>query len=370
MGLATFLTVVRYLVLFFCLAAFGFDMYFVYMYARYTQVAITYKFAIETGLVGLLGLILTVSEISLRISNHYRRRSYQRHSGYKVADEYTSMSSPPAPPSTIYGGEISSSDEHQATPLQPMQQGSHGCKTFWSIIRLLVVWAISGGLLKVAITTYQHQERFIFTLSFSRDSTQADALNYDFSSYDPRDLFNCPDVSLPNLLTTLCLFDQITVLLAGLSALLAIVEAIATVILDNRVPRFTEEEVMMMSVARRRSGMRKSREVYEDPELGNVHVATVPVPIPEMAEAALQPNGQVNLQRPLPPLPVRPTSGDGTEKGEQYMYQAPKFTKPGYSPFENDFKDSKGACPTPNETQNQAGPSNSYPADIKRHDGS
>ncbi|KAG0354125.1 hypothetical protein BGZ54_001833, partial [Gamsiella multidivaricata] len=279
MGLERSQTVIRYVLLFFCLATLGFDIFFIHVYQTYNQVVFTWKFYAHMGLVGVLVLIILASEIVHRISNY--RRVQRERASIEAAYE-TSHHAPYLPPTSF----SSSSPESTEALMHelPKPQALHYpepptcCQTTFSIIRLLILWAISAALLNITVRTFETQGRFVFSLPFPRDSSQGIALNNKFSAYDPHDLFFCPDIKLPDLTTILCHFDQITMILVTVVAICAIIEAIAVIVLVNRTrsPRLAA----WAGVENERGKMKKRVEVYDDVELGNAQVVAVPFPCP------------------------------------------------------------------------------------------
>ncbi|KAF9352000.1 hypothetical protein BGX26_010097 [Mortierella sp. AD094] len=378
MGLSALITTLRYTLMFLCLATFGFDMYFVYIYIHHSEVVFGWRFYTETSLVGTLFWVFLLSELFYRIDNYTReRRQYE----YDYAHH-----APYLPPHSPSSHQHTSSDTfpNNTTAIKtedgviiPYERRSNSCcKTFWSVARFLSVWAMSAGLLDVAIKSFQHQTRFVFALPFARDSAQGDALHQRYGSYDPHNLFGCPDIDLPDLLTTLCQFDQLTMILASVIGLIAVFEALLTVIFENRrYPRPSE----------RRSHMKKRAELYDETEMGNAHVV-VPIPpshpAPELNSYDVHNQNSSTVsdddtyeldERPLPALPPRLEH----EHELDDLYAAAGDTKKvGLNPFDKDLEDNKHAWVSLGDKnyadvaqESNAGPSNTYPADVKHKDG-
>ncbi|KAF9115386.1 hypothetical protein BGX27_008005 [Mortierella sp. AM989] len=382
MGLLAFITTMRYLLMFLCSTAFGFDMFFVYVYIHHREVVFGWKFHSETAIIGTLFWIIFLSELVYRIGNRMRG---QRQYKYDTGNHAPYL--PPTSSSHQHGSEDTSPDntaiKTEDDIIIPYERRSpFGCRTFWSVARFLSVWALSAGLINIAVQTYQRQERFVFTIPFPRDSTRREISGYRYGDYNPHDIFNCPSLDLPDLLTTLCHFNQIVILVLSVIALLAVVEGLATVIFENRRPIHPSASSLM----------RKKAEHYDLAETGNAQVI-VPVPSPHPVpetkpygvynqNASLAKENSYELDgRPLPALPPRPERDqelDGEGSGVDGMYSAAvgDSKKVGYSPFEDDLKDSKHAWVEQDqlnraegEHENDAGPSHTYPADVKRKSG-
>ncbi|KAG0299284.1 hypothetical protein BGZ98_010163 [Dissophora globulifera] len=251
--------------------------------------------------------------------------------------------------------------------------------TFWSVLRILVVWTASVGILNATVSSIPHQERFILSLPFPRDSAQGQALNNKFDAYDPHNLFDCPVIQLPDLLTTLCSFDQTTIDMAIVVALLAIIEAVLTFILVKRANKYVggghpgleegaaahtgvalepqpllqhrEQQPQHYDAENQHSAMKKRSEIYDNGTEGEAYNDKFAAPAVhtnvERGSSVIEMlpfDDKLNHQnRALPPLPVR--------SNEEVPYY----------PFSDSEKYEY--------VESEAGPSHVYPADIKRHDG-
>ncbi|KAF9918945.1 hypothetical protein BX616_003980 [Lobosporangium transversale] len=461
MGLATFQSVIRYSLMLVALTAFGFDMFFLYVYIHYPEVVMFWRYYAGTALVGFLFLILVFSEIGYRIKNAQRRR-YERQYNYS-SQQYVSFSSlhtpslvhpvvasPPfaAAATTVVPGSsepeggvnnnyknsdnnnihgnivnllTAPDDAYHLYPrygiVTPIERRS-SCVTAWSIIRFLAVWLISAGLLNISIQAYQRHERQIFTLPFQRDTQdRADIYDGRYGIYNPRDLYNCPHIVRSNLLSYLCVFDQVALGFYSLAGLLAVAEGIAAVIVENRTratfkglynpnddianKMWGKQKKSIDSMVKRRS------EVYDQAEMGNAHVLTIPDHSTTLstdnalemcqyglahAKACMY-DDKASQERPLPPLPARPAAAQEKDMVESDQYQnSHAFTSTAaHIPLEGnakegqhsrntvldslvdhsalDSKEDSTAATMVDPTGNQPGPSNSFPVDIKRSDG-
>ncbi|KAF9998224.1 hypothetical protein BGZ80_008668 [Entomortierella chlamydospora] len=370
MGLSALITTLRYTLMFLCLVVFGFDMYFVYIYIHHSDVVFTWEFYTETSLIGILFWVIFLSELLYRIGNCMKRRrqyeyDYAHHAPY--LPPHLSSSHEHASPDTFPSNDTAVKTEDGV--IIPYDRRSNSChRKFWSVARLLFVWLMGAGLLNISIRSFEHQGRFVFTLPFARDSAQGDALNEIYSSYDPHNLFKCPDINLPDLLTTLCQFDQLTMTLSAAIGLVAIFEALFTIIFKNR--RYSRP-------SEQRSHMKKRAEQYDEIEMGNAHIV-VPIPpshpLPQLNLHGIDNQNYLPVsdgtyeanERPLPPLPPQPEHEH--ELGDHYAAVG-DTKKVGLNPFEKDLNDNKHVWDTDVGQESNAGPSNTYPTDVKRKDG-
>ncbi|KAG0200510.1 hypothetical protein BGX28_006439 [Mortierella sp. GBA30] len=399
MGLVGFITLTRYLAIFACLAAFGLDMYFLTLYQNYTQVVIMWEFIAQMGIIGAMILTLILSEIAFRILI-YRQRHRER---YYAHDFGTGAHNP-----YISGAEASAPGTGPVLIQEPKpyyyKHDRSCCSTFWSIIRFIFVWVLAAGILRITIDTYIRQGRSIFTLPFSRYAPQG--INSQWRDYDPRDLFNCRfDDDWSDPLSRLCTLDNVGMFLATIAGALIVIEAVATIIFENRDPR------PRTSRSNKGDITSHTTETIRQEELGHSHVVVVAPPPVE-----LQPYGAYHQQqeqysqhaasgptpnlseRSLPPLPPRPPGEENDDGTEDAYAAAVKQTKAALSPFEkespspnvwvnaadeknkmrgvysrdnNTAADGLAAYETlPVEEESLAGPSHSYPPDVKRKDGS
>ncbi|KAF9175136.1 hypothetical protein BGX21_007130 [Mortierella sp. AD011] len=370
MGLSALITTLRYALMFLCLAVFVLDMFFVYLYIHYSDVVFNWKFYTETSLIGTLFWVIFLSELFYRIGNCMRRRKqyeydYAHHAPY--LPPHLSSSHEHASPDTFPNNDTAVKAEDGA--IIPYDRRSNSChKKFWSVARLVFVWLISAALLNISIRSFEHQGRLVFTLPFSRDSVQGNALDGSYSSYDPHNLFECPDIDPSDPLTTLCLFNQLTMTVSAAIGLVAIFEALFTVIFENRrYPRPSEQ----------RSHMKKRAEQYDEIEMGNAHVV-VPIspshPSPELNLYGAYNQNSLPVsdgiyeanERPLPPLPPQP---EHEHELDNHYAAAGDTKKVRLNPFDKDLKDDKHVWDTDVGQESNAGPSNTYPTDVKRKDG-
>ncbi|KAG0328830.1 hypothetical protein BGZ99_004318 [Dissophora globulifera] len=353
MGLSTFNTAVRYFLLFVALATIGFNVYFVWLYFNYTTIVFTWKFYSQFSLVGFIFFFILISEIEYRVSGRRHRRS-------ATAPEYSD-----------HDDKSHYRDHHH-------HRRSSRWTMFWSVARILVVWTASVGILNATVSSIPHQERFILSLPFPRDSAQGQALNNKFDAYDPHNLFDCPVIQLPDLLTTLCAFDQTTIDMAIVVALLAIIEAVLTFILVKRANKSVggghpglesgaaahkevalepqpllqhqEQQPQHYDAESQHSAMKKRSEIYDN-GTGETYNDKFTAPAAhtnvERGSSVMEMlpfDNEMNHQnRELPPLPVR--------SNEEVPYY----------PFSDSEKYEY--------EESEAGPSHVYQADIKRHDG-
>ncbi|KAF9944972.1 hypothetical protein BGZ65_011350, partial [Modicella reniformis] len=246
MVVATIITVLRCLIGFSTLVAFGLDMFFLYVHKNYKDVVVNWEFYNETVIVGVLFLVIVFSEASYRVRN---RRLQQRQSQAAYQDQQQQA-------------EVG----HHASYLPPGSASNHhhnvaqrsSSDTFWSVFRFLFVWLLSAGILNVTVKALIKRNRFVFQIPFPRDSSEAAAINWDFGIHDPRDLFNCPETN-SDLKSNLCPFNQQVVSVASAAALLAIFEAIFTALLQNPYRRMINVQPQL----------KREPEVFHQDELRN-----------------------------------------------------------------------------------------------------
>ncbi|CAO3564821.1 unnamed protein product [Mortierella alpina] len=376
MGLVGFITFLRYFALLVCAAVFGFDIYFIELYETHNEVAFKWQFFAQTGIISAMILTLVLSEITFRICL-YRQRHRKRH----YSPDFGEHSPYLAEPSGTGPGGV-------ALPVEPRRRSRGCCSIFWSIIRFCWMWILSAGILHVTIRSFTRQGRSVFVLPFLRDSTPGIYYS-EYRNYDPRDLFTCPDGTWFNELSYLCRFDNVATVLAAAAGLLVLVEAVATLIFENRGPRSSKSSSFRNTLATKH----RTEPIHQE-ELANSHVVVVgPQPV------ELQPYGVYQHQflqhnsslpaaspslteRSLPPLPPRPVleGDDGAE--DIYSAKALPDKKQDFVPnvwasaadeksnMKEAFEERPEEEPTAYETlhvedENQAGPSHSYPRDIK-----
>ncbi|KAF9574271.1 hypothetical protein EC968_007040 [Mortierella alpina] len=188
MSLSTVVTTFRWILVVCCLAIFGTDCYFVKIYNDFDTVTFRWNFPVQMGLSGLLLVLYVVSAIAITIQ---RRRS---HHSVKSAGT----------------GSI-----------------------IVTIIRGFFVVGAAGALLAVNVNRFNKEARSMYILPFGRDTPQGRALNKDYTQYDEKNLFNCPDL-WDNDLQKLCSIDRTTIILSVIIGVLAIIEAGLTFRFDTR----------------------------------------------------------------------------------------------------------------------------------------
>ncbi|KAF9955548.1 hypothetical protein BGZ70_010187 [Mortierella alpina] len=349
MGLVGFITFLRYLALLICAGVFGLDMYFIALYETYNEVAFKWQFFAQTGIIGAMILTLLLSEITFRIYL-FRQRHRERHYSPDFGEH------------SPYLAEVSGTGPGGVAPPLESRRRSRGCCfIFWSIMRFCWMWILSAGILHVTIRLFTRQGRSVFVLPFRRDSTPGIYYS-DYRNYDPRDLFTCPDGNWSNQLSYLCRLDNVATLLAAAAGLLVLVEAVATIIFENRDPRPSKVSSLKNTLVTKHRAPADWQSLQHNP------------PLP--ASPSL-------TERSLPPLPPRSVfeGDDGTE--DIYSAQALPDKKQDLAPnvwasaaeekstMKEAFEKRPEEEPTAYETlhvedENQAGPSQSYPRDIKR----
>ncbi|CAO3574862.1 unnamed protein product [Mortierella alpina] len=188
MSLSSAITVQRWILVACCLATFGTDCYFVKVYNEFDVVTFRWNFPVQMGLSGLLLVLYLVSAITICIQ---RRRSHQS--------------------------------------VKSAGTGS----LIVTVIRGLFVVGAAGGLLSVTVGRFNQESRSMYILPFGRDTPQGRALNKDYTQYDEKNLFHCPN-RWDNSLQLLCSFDRTTIVLSTILGVLAIIEAALTFRYDTR----------------------------------------------------------------------------------------------------------------------------------------
>ncbi|KAF9571476.1 hypothetical protein EC968_000507 [Mortierella alpina] len=323
-------------------------------------------------------LTLILSEITFRISL-YRQRHRERH----YAPDFGAHNPYLAETSVAGPGAVGLPEPH----VYKRRRGC--CSIFWSIVRFCWVWLLCAGILNITIKLFIRQRRSVFVLPFSRDSSPSVGYRA-YRDYDPKDLFTCPEGAGSNRLSYLCRFDNVVTVLAAAVGLVLIVEAVATIIFENRDPRPSKSSPSFKDPV----ATKHRAEPINQEELGNSHVVVVG---PEPME--LQPYGVYQDQslqhaipppvspgiaeRALPPLPPRSVLEGDDNNEDIYSAKALPDKKQDLSPNvwasaadeKSNMKESLKAMseeePIAYETlrvedENQAGPSRSYPKDVKR----
>ena len=367
MSLATANTVLRWLIALACLAAFAFDMFFAYMHRRYKDVIFGWQFYAQTPLVGILFWIIVLSPNSRR--QRKREQQLQQQLEQHAQKDEVSQHASYLPTTTP----LTSSSVHYTK-----KRRTTGDKV-WSVIRFLIVWCISAALLDIAAKSIQKQLRFVYRIPFLRNSPQAEAINYEFGIYDPRNLYECPTPNGDDLPSFLCPFNDQVINLAALAAGLAAIEAICTLILQCRPKTIIATTIVQPTAAQQQQQFPRSElDPIHQAELGHAHIVAVPsVPAPPpvppvpLLFGSYHPTPEaspsISGNRPLPPVPPHFASGDDDGTGTSSSgYIHPAVAKPIY----DTQAEKKDASLIRDEKESDAGPSHSYPADIKRADGS
>ncbi|KAG0248885.1 hypothetical protein BG011_009813 [Mortierella polycephala] len=393
-ALSISITTLRYIILFSCIGAFGFDMYFVHVYILYPTVVFSWKFTIQTSMAGVLALIMINSEILYRIQV-YRRNYRERHFRHDFGEHNPYLESHIVPEAatsatttttTATSTPMASPHDNKRAP--KIRVSRSYCVRFWSLIRFLVVWCVCAALFRVTVSSFRYQSRQVFEVPFERTSgVTGDYWDWEHHSrYDPRDLFDCPDVDWDYLPSTLCNFDQSTMILAAVAGLLAVFEALMTLILENRDPELPK---MLIKTSAGTDTVRHPVEAIDQAELGHsqviaAHMPQSPMemhpyavyqsPPPPPAKSAIMahiPDSNIS-ERSLPPLPPRETDKVAMaipvyEEGDSANVLASDDKKKKEVMRDNEEE------PLPvlpiEEDDNQAGPSHSYPADVKHTNG-
>jgi len=302
MGLSGFNTFFRYLAFLSGGVAFGFDMYMIYLYNRTPTMFLDWPFYGQAGLTGCLLTVLFLSEICYRIGNHYQNyRAIHSNGLSNQVEEGTQQHFP-----SVREGQSSPSSATFVSPYiappkpnypltrkEIVDRRRAGLKTLLSFTRFLVVIGLAVTILRLTIMTLVFSNRSAFTLDFARSSPEAAPLSDDeFASVNPKNLFDCPkqNLSWSRPLTYLCIMDQTTVDFATLAAVLSLVEAVFTVILENRSRR-------------KANGGRLTTMSKRD----EVHVPSIPLHhLGNETMAATSTVQEANhVQKTLPPLPPR-----------------------------------------------------------------
>ncbi|KAK3819937.1 MAG: hypothetical protein J3Q66DRAFT_335877 [Benniella sp.] len=353
MSLATVNTVLRWLIAFACFVAFAFDMFFAYMHNRYKDVIFGWQFYAQTPLVAILFWIIVLSPSSRRQRKREQQMQLQQQQLVQKDEVSQHASYLPTTSSTVH---------------YIKKRRTTGDK-IWSVIRFLIVWCISAALLNITAKAIQKQLRFVYRIPFLRNSPQAEAIHYEFGLYDPRNLYECPPTQEDDLPTFLCNFNQQVINLATLAAAFATIEAIITLILQCRPKTIVATTIVQPAAATQQQQFPRSElDPIHQAELGHAHVVAIPSPVPSVPApppvpllfGAYHPTPEaspsISGNRPLPPVPPHFASGDDDGTGTSSGYIHPAVAQPTY--------DAQA------EKESAAGSSHSYPADIKRADGS
>ncbi|KAF9112654.1 hypothetical protein BGX27_002999 [Mortierella sp. AM989] len=162
------------------------------MYNDHSNVGFTWRFRVQTGLVGALTIYFI---IALAVFLNQRRR-------------------------LKYGALPSNS-----------RSTAH---FIGSLIQAIFVVALSAGLLYTTVPGLVNKMRTALVLPFIRGSSQDQSSDHDYARYDPKDLFDCPPSYFDEPLTHFCNFDQSTIAGGAFIGTLAIFEALLVFIYQSR----------------------------------------------------------------------------------------------------------------------------------------
>jgi hypothetical protein len=192
MGLHGVIAALRTIILVGCLVAISLDIYFVKVYFDYKNVAFfwIWRFSGRAGLSLLWGVFFLISLITLVVQNRHRR--------------YEPTSSP------LAGGMTERLNFGQLT---------------YSLVRTIVLLVMGGAMLYVTGNALANENRTIFTLPNSRESSEYASLKLDFRRYDPKNLRHCPSLTNGNTLSLLCPLDNTVTALLAIVAGLVLIEA-------------------------------------------------------------------------------------------------------------------------------------------------
>ncbi|KAF9349040.1 hypothetical protein BGX26_012617 [Mortierella sp. AD094] len=187
MALAGLIITLRSISIFFSLICFGLDIFFIKMYQDHLNVGFTWRFYVQTGLVGILTFYFIIVLTTFII--HRRRLKY----GALPADSRNT------------------------------------CHLIGAFIQAIFLMGLSVGLLYTTIPALTGRLRSVILLPFNRESPQDQSGNHEYTRYAPANLFNCPSSSLNDSLSLLCDFDGSTIAAGTAIGVLAIFEAIAVI---------------------------------------------------------------------------------------------------------------------------------------------
>ncbi|KAF9362205.1 hypothetical protein BGX34_006611 [Mortierella sp. NVP85] len=216
MSLHGVITALRTIILIGCLAAIALDIYFVKIYFEYNNVAFLWiwRWSGCTGLTLVWGVFFLISLITLVVQNRHRR--------------YEPTSSP------LAGGMT--------------ERLSYGQLTYY-VVRTIVLFVMGGAMLYVTGNALANENRTIFPLPNSRESSEYASLNLDFRRYDPKNLHHCPSYN-GNALSLLCPLDNSLTSLLAIVAGLVLIEAPLSLMNGRRSMRATYSQHTDMEVLR------------------------------------------------------------------------------------------------------------------------
>ncbi|GJJ78595.1 hypothetical protein EMPS_10954 [Entomortierella parvispora] len=318
MGLSGFNTFFRYLSFLSGAVAFGFDMYLIYLYQTTPTMYFDWPFYAQTTLVGCLCSILFLSELFYRVGNHYRSYRATHLKGFSHREEEEGAQQLPNPEGHSPADSATFTAPYTTGPPKSyypptrreiVDRRRAGLWTCFYFMRFLLVVLISAAILRITIMVFAWSNRSAFTLDYARSSPEADPLSdANFQNVNPRNLFDCPegDQSWSRPLTYLCFMDQLTETLATSAAGLALIEALLTVILQNRLRR-------------------KAHSL--PPVLKQVEIYVPSIPLNHLGNEALAATSTVreanHMQKSLPPLPPRDPEEDVQEDIPQAFAYVP-----------------------------------------------
>ncbi|KAF9112653.1 hypothetical protein BGX27_002998 [Mortierella sp. AM989] len=188
MGIATLIITLQSILVVLGLAIFGQDLFFIKTNDGHLNVVFTWRFYVQTGIIGVLVIYFTIALIMFVIE---RRRL--RHGSV----------SPYQSRNTVY--------------------------RFIPLIQTIIVAGLSAGLLYATVPALIGKNRTVFFLPFNRDSAQDQSINHDYTMYDPKNLYQCPE-SDSNPLTRICSFDRTAITGGAAFGVIAIIEALSMLV--------------------------------------------------------------------------------------------------------------------------------------------
>ncbi|KAF9289387.1 hypothetical protein BGZ74_000728 [Mortierella antarctica] len=367
MALSSWISVIRWIIIFLTAATFGLDMYLLKVFKDNLTVVLHWRYIVQTSIIGTIFWWTLITEIDDSVERGKRRRAVKE-GIFQLKRKYR-------------------------------QRSYASCLFFWHVIRLLWYWALCAAMLQVAIEAMSRSFRTVFTLPYNRNTPEADALNWDWSkdddydgddhypftstlAYNPRDLYDCQKYNFTwgQPLTMICNFDQSTLSAACLTVLFAFIESIMTFIHDTRqMRRGHRTDEHELEVGTYHKGIEGHNfHSQPDPLDPVVHAAHNPILHPVVPPLQQRPAYETvatneHLTRPLPALPPRPS-----DSVEDLEVSTPAYSthgsdaafKEGYAfdkkaPYETvDMHDSDGGVGS--STNPFAGQTSEWPQDIKK----
>ncbi|KAF9353424.1 hypothetical protein BGX26_008810 [Mortierella sp. AD094] len=193
MSLAGLIIALRSILIVFGLTVLGLDFFFVKMFDDHQNMGFTWRFYIQTGLVAMLTLYSIVSLVMFIIQ---RRRL------------------------------------KHGTATFESRSNIHFIK---SLVQAIFTVGLSVGLLYVTIPPLIGRNRTAFLLPFDRHSPFDQSYDNDYTKYDPKNLYSCPD-SGSDPLTVLCSLDRSTITGGIAIGVIAIIEALSVFVYRSSSP--------------------------------------------------------------------------------------------------------------------------------------